>query len=120
MDLNLNPDQLRTLHSDLQKIYAEFHGADDFSDTVAVATGHDHLHDSVHDFAHKWNEKRPEMADGVQKLGQKLGMVIDGFTQTDTHLQGQMQQAISQMDQADAEAAAQQQAAGAPHGAKAV
>ena len=92
MDLKLDLDRLKQLNTDLKAVSAEFANADDFSDTVANATGHDGLHDAVRDFAHKWNEKRPEMKDGVDKLQQKLQAITDGFTQIDQQLAQAMEQ----------------------------
>jgi uncharacterized phage infection (PIP) family protein YhgE len=95
-DIKLDLDRLRQLNSDLKSVSAEFGGADDFSDTVATATGHDGLHDAVRDFAHKWNEKRPEMKDGVDKLQKKLEAITDGFTQLDQQLAQAMEQTRSE------------------------
>jgi uncharacterized phage infection (PIP) family protein YhgE len=95
-DIKLDLDRLKQLNSDLKSVSAEFGGADDFSDTVATATGHDGLHDAVRDFAHKWNEKRPEMQDGVDKLQKKLQAVTDGFTQLDQQLAQAMEQTRSE------------------------
>jgi uncharacterized phage infection (PIP) family protein YhgE len=92
MDLKLDLERLQKLDHDLKAIVAEFKGADDFSDSVANATGHDDLHDVVRDFAHKWNEKRPEMADNVDKLEQKLAAITDNFTQLDHQLAQAMEQ----------------------------
>jgi uncharacterized phage infection (PIP) family protein YhgE len=92
MDLKLDLERLKKLDSDLKAIVSEFNGADDFSDTVAAATGHDDLHDAVHDFAHAWNEKRPQMTDGVKKLEQKLSAITEGFTKIDTQLAQAMEQ----------------------------
>lgn len=95
MDLKLDLDRLKQLGSDLVAVSAEFGNADDFSDTVAAATGHDGLHDAVHDFAHAWNEKRPEMKDGVDTLQKKLTAITDGFTQLDQQLAQAMEQTRS-------------------------
>jgi uncharacterized phage infection (PIP) family protein YhgE len=102
--LKLDLDRLKTLNSDLDAIYKEFTGADDFSDTVATATGHNGLAGAVHDFAHAWNEKRPQMQDGVHKMQQKLSTVTDGFTKVDSQLANAMDQLIQQEDQAAAKA----------------
>jgi hypothetical protein len=95
-DLKLDLDRLRQLNSDLLAVSAEFGSADEFSDSVANATGHDGLHDAVRDFAHKWNKKRPEMKDGVVKLQKKLQAITDGFTQLDAQLAKAMEQTRSE------------------------
>ena len=96
MDLKLDLERLKKLNADLVAIRQEFEGADDFSDTVAHATGHDGLAGAVHDFAHAWNEKRPKMAQSVKDLEQKLSAITDGFTQLDTQLAQSMEQLIQQ------------------------
>jgi len=96
MDLKLDLDRLKKLNSDLDAIHSEFEKADDFSDTVATATGHNGLAGAVHDFAHAWNEKRPKMSQSVKDLQSKLAGITDGFTQTDTQLAQAMEQVIQQ------------------------
>jgi uncharacterized phage infection (PIP) family protein YhgE len=102
--LKLDLDRLKALNSDLDGIYQEFKGADDFSDSVATATGHNGLAGAVHDFAHAWNEKRPKMQDGVHKMQQKLTTVTDGFTKIDDELAKAMEHVIAQEDAAAAQA----------------
>ncbi len=104
MDLKLDLERLKQLNADLVAIRKEFDGADDFSDTVAHATGHDGLAGAVHDFAHAWNEKRPKMQDGVHKMQQKLTTVTDGFTKIDDELAKAMEHVIAQEDAAAAQA----------------
>ena len=65
-DLVLKLDELVQLRDDLDAVVREFQNADDFSDSVAEATGHDDLHGHVRDFAHKWNEKRSDMTENVK------------------------------------------------------
>ena len=96
MDLKLDLARLKTLGSDLTAIHKEFVGADDFSDTVATATGHDGLADAVHDFAHAWNEKRPQMAQSVEDVDKKLTTITDGFTKIDQQLAQAMEQVRQQ------------------------
>jgi flagellar capping protein FliD len=96
MDIELDLQRMKKLNNDLKAVSSEFGGADDFSDTVATATGHDGLASAVHDFAHAWNKKRPEMKDGVDKLQQKLETVTKGFTDLDNQLAQAMEDARSQ------------------------
>ncbi|WP_223691847.1 hypothetical protein [Leifsonia poae] len=95
-DLKLDLELLGQLKSDLESIVAEFTGADDFSDAVAEATGHDGLSGHVRDFAHKWNDKRKKMTESVQTLEQSVGAVTDGFTQVDQGLAKALEDAASQ------------------------
>jgi len=96
MDVKLDLERLKALSSDLLAIKAEFDSADDFSNTVADATGSDELHGSVTAFAHKWNEKRPQMADSVGKLQQKLQTITDNFTKLDNDLAAAMEKAAAE------------------------
>lgn len=85
-DLKLDLQLLTQLKDDLDAVVAEFKNADDFSDSVADATGHDGLHGHVRDFAHKWNDKRQKMTDNVAALQQQVKAISDGFTQVDAGL----------------------------------
>jgi DNA-binding ferritin-like protein len=85
-DLKLDLERLRQLRDDLDAVVKEFKNADDFSDAVADATGHDSLHDHVRDFAHKWNDKRKSMTENVENLQQQIKAISDGFTQVDEGL----------------------------------
>jgi hypothetical protein len=85
-DLNIDLGRLETLHKDLEAIGAEFKNADDFSDSVADATGDDNLAGHVRDFAHKWNDKRKSMTEKVENLVKSVGSITDGFTKVDTGL----------------------------------
>ncbi len=82
-DLRLDLARLTQLRDDLKAVIDEFHGAEDFSDVVADATGHDPLADEVRDFASKWNTKRKQMASDVQALHDQLAAITDGFTKVD-------------------------------------
>ena len=77
-DLSIDLGRLETLHKDLDAIATEFKNADDFSDSVADATGHDDLAGHVRDFAHKWNDKRKEMTEKVENLTKSVGSITDG------------------------------------------
>ncbi|MDR6610621.1 MULTISPECIES: hypothetical protein [unclassified Leifsonia] len=85
-DLVLKLDELVQLRDDLDAVVREFHNADDFSDSVAEATGHDDLHSHVRDFAHKWNEKRKEMTENVKNVQQVIAAVADNFVKVDGDL----------------------------------
>ncbi|MBK4348409.1 hypothetical protein [Lacisediminihabitans changchengi] len=85
-DVILDLALLEQLKSDLDAVVREFTNADDFSNDVADATGHDELHSHVEDFAHKWNDKRAKMTENVAALQQQVGAVYDGFSQTDQGL----------------------------------
>ncbi|MCX7523197.1 hypothetical protein OSC27_13040 [Microbacterium sp. STN6] len=85
-DLKLDLELLAQLVSDLESVSAEFTNADDFSDTVADATGHDDLRGHVRDFAHKWNDKRKDMTDDVKALHEQIAAITDGFTKVDEGL----------------------------------
>lgn len=85
-DLLLDLARLSELRDDLQSLIDEFKGAEDFSNSIADATGHDQLASEVHDFAGKWNTKRKQMADDIQALHDQLKAVTDGFTQVDQGL----------------------------------
>jgi ABC-type transporter Mla subunit MlaD len=86
VDLIIDLGLLSTLHQDLDAIGAEFKNADDFSDSVAAATGHDDLAGHVRDFAHKWNDKRKDMTEKVENLTKSVGAITDGFTKVDDGL----------------------------------
>lgn len=94
-DLSLDLEVLRQLKSDLDAIVKEFQGADDFSDTVADATGHDELAGDLHDFAHRWNDKRKKMTGDVQALAQSVAAISDNFTKVDAKLAKALEQASS-------------------------
>ncbi|MGN6327259.1 hypothetical protein [Pseudolysinimonas sp.] len=85
-DLTLDLQLLGQLRDDLDAIVKEFKDADDFSDDVANATGHDGLHDHVRDFAHKWNDKRKKMTENVEALQKQIAAITDGFTKVDDQL----------------------------------
>ncbi|WP_158865643.1 hypothetical protein [Leifsonia sp. AG29] len=85
-DLKLDLALLGQLRDDLDAVVREFEDADDFSDDVAEATGHDGLGDRVHDFAHKWNDKRKKMTESVKALREQIGAITDGFTKVDGEL----------------------------------
>lgn len=94
-DLKLDLKLLQQLRDDLDAIVKEFKGADDFSDDVAEATGHDGLHDVTRDFAHKWNDKRKSMTEDVENLQKQLEAITDGFTQVD----GELAQALEEANE---------------------
>ena len=85
-DLVLDLHLLGQLRDDLDAVIKEFEDADDFSDDVAEATGHDDLGDHVRDFAHKWNDKRKKMTENVKTLRSYIESVTDGFTKVDEEL----------------------------------
>ena len=85
-DLVLKLDELVQLRDDLDAVVREFQNADDFSDGVADATGHDDLHHHVREFAHKWNEKRKEMTENVKNVQQVIAAVADNFVKVDGDL----------------------------------
>jgi hypothetical protein len=85
-DLSVDLPLLKQLKEDLDAIVKEFTDADDFSDDVADATGHDALHDNVRDFAHKWNDKRKKMTANVDALQKQISAITDGFTTVDSKL----------------------------------
>lgn len=94
-DLTIDLQLLAQLKADLDAVVREFKDADDFSDSVAEATGHDGLHSHVEDFAHKWNDKRAKMTENVEALQQQVAAVSDGFSQTDTGLAKALEDAAS-------------------------
>jgi len=95
-DLKLDLQLLGQLKSDLDAIVKEFKGADDFSDDVAEATGHDGLGGHVRDFAHKWNDKRKSMTESVEGLEKSVSAVTDGFTKVDDGLAKALEDAASE------------------------
>lgn len=97
-DLKLDLDLLGQLKSDLEAIVGEFKGADDFSDAVADATGHDGLSGHVRDFAHKWNDKRKKMTESVESLSKSVAGVTDGFTKVDAGLATALEDAAKSQD----------------------
>lgn len=94
-DLKLDLEVLRQLKADLDAIVKEFQGADDFSDTVADATGHDQLAGDLHDFAHRWNDKRKKMTGDVEALAQSVAAISDNFTKVDAELAKALESAAS-------------------------
>jgi uncharacterized protein YukE len=82
-DLTLDLQLIEQLKSDLSAVAKEFKDADDFSDGVADATGHESLHDHVRDFAHNWNDKRKSMTEDVEALQQQVQAIADGFKDVD-------------------------------------
>ncbi|MGJ4844647.1 MULTISPECIES: hypothetical protein [unclassified Leifsonia] len=97
-DLKLDLELLGQLKSDLEAIVSEFKGADDFSDAVADATGHDGLSGHVRDFAHKWNDKRKKMTESVESLSKSVAGVTDGFTKVDEGLATALEDAAKSQD----------------------
>lgn len=95
-DLKIDLGRLETLHSDLNAIASEFKNADDFSDSVAQATGHDELAGHVRDFAHKWNDKRKKMTEAAENLTKSVGSITDGFTKVDAGLAKALQDGAEQ------------------------
>jgi len=95
-DLSIDLGRLETLHKDLDAIASEFKGADDFSDSVADATGHGDLAGHVRDFAHKWNDKRKSMTEKVENLTKSVGSITDGFTKVDNGLAKALQDGEAQ------------------------
>jgi ABC-type transporter Mla subunit MlaD len=85
-DLKLDLKLLGQLRDDLDAVVSEFKNADDFSDSVADATGHDDLHGHVEDFAHKWNTKRKDMTKNVENLQKEVDAITTGFTNVDEGL----------------------------------
>ncbi|TPW72260.1 hypothetical protein [Schumannella sp. 10F1B-5-1] len=85
-DLKLDLQLLHQLKDDLEAIVKEFKNAEDFSDGVASATGHDELSGLVHDFAEKWNIKREKMLKNVETLQQQIAAISDNFTSVDKDL----------------------------------
>jgi hypothetical protein len=91
-DLVLRLDELIQLRDDLDAVVREFQNADDFSDTVADATGHDDLASHVRDFAHKWNEKRKDMTENVKNVQEVIAAVANNFTKVDGDLAKALEQ----------------------------
>lgn len=95
-DLTLDLKLITQLKDDLDAVVKEFNDADDFSDDVADATGHDGLHGHVRDFAHKWNDKRKKMTESVTALQQQVKAISDGFTQVDSGLAKALNEAAAE------------------------
>lgn len=91
-DLKIDLELLQQLKEDLEAIAKEFTDADDFSDSVAEATGHDNLSSHVKDFAHKWNDKRKSMTEAVEGLQKSVAAISNGFTQVDAGLAKALEQ----------------------------
>ena len=85
-DLNFDLQLLHQLRDDLDAVVNEFTNADEFSQDVAEAVGHDELGGHVSDFASKWNTKREKMLEAVTSLQAKISAITDGFTQVDADL----------------------------------
>ena len=96
-DLNFDLQLLHQLRDDLDAVVTEFTNADEFSNDVATATGHDGLGGHVSDFASKWNDKRKTMLEAVTALQQKIGAITDGFTEVDDSLAKAMNDAVAAM-----------------------
>ncbi len=94
-DIRLDMQALLQLKTDLEAVVSEFTSADEFSDAVGEATGHDALRDHVRDFAHKWNDKREKMLEAVQDLQKKIEGITDGFTKVDASLTQALQDAAA-------------------------
>jgi ABC-type transporter Mla subunit MlaD len=84
--LKLDLQLLDQLRDDLSAVVSEFKNADDFSDDVADATGHDDLAGHVRDFAHAWNEKRKSMTTNVENVQKAVAAITDNFTKVDQGL----------------------------------
>jgi hypothetical protein len=96
-DLNFDLQLLHQLRDDLDAVVNEFTNADEFSNDVATATGHDELGGHVSDFASKWNDKRKTMLESVKALQQKIGAITDGFTEVDDSLAKALNDAAASM-----------------------
>ncbi|MCP2029982.1 uncharacterized protein YukE [Okibacterium sp. HSC-33S16] len=95
-DLQIRTDLLEQLTTDLDAIAKEFDKADEFSDEVAHAVGHEELSGKVEDFAHKWNDKRKEMTEAVKALQQQIQAISDAFTEADNELSKALEEAASE------------------------
>src|SRR6188768_3283987 len=83
VDLIMDLGLLQQLKDDLTAISTEFSNADDFSQDVADATGHDDLSHHVQEFADKWNDKRAKMVEAIDALQATVGAVADAFSEVD-------------------------------------
>jgi len=67
-DLKIDLELLQQLKEDLEAIAKEFTVADDLSDSVVEATGHDTLSSHVQNFARKRKDKRKSLTEAVGGL----------------------------------------------------
>ncbi len=95
-DLEIRTDLLEQLTTDLGAIAKEFEKADDFSDDVASAVGHDELSGKVRDFAHKWNDKRKDMTEAVKALQQQIQAISEAFNEADSELAKALEDAAAE------------------------
>lgn len=96
-DLNFDLQLLHQLRDDLDAVVTEFTDAEEFSQAVAEATGHDELGGHVADFASKWNDKRKTMLEAVEALQAKISAITDAFTQVDADLAKALNEAAASM-----------------------
>lgn len=85
-DLNLDPQSVRELGTNLSGVAKEFTNANANSDRIAAAVGHGRLSDAIKDFAHEWDDTREGMVSDIQTLSQAASAIADGFEQTDQQL----------------------------------
>jgi uncharacterized protein YukE len=85
-DLQIDPQAIRDLGTELSSVASEFKGANSHSDRVASAVGHSKLSDAVKDFAHEWDDTRAGMVDDITTLSKAATAIADGFEQTDQQL----------------------------------
>lgn len=104
-DLNFDLQLLHQLRDDLDAVVNEFTNADEFSQDVAEATGHDELGGHVSDFASKWNTKREAMLEAVKALQAKISAITDGFTKVDADLAKALTDAAASMPKSTAQKA---------------
>lgn len=84
--LEIQYDLLDQLADDLKLIAREYANADEFSDDVADAVGHERLAERVREFSTKWNDRRKNMLEQVEALQGQVEAIRDAFAQVDDEL----------------------------------
>jgi uncharacterized protein YukE len=85
-DLLVRSSTLEGAVNDLTAVIDEFSNAEEFSNQLAEAVGHDQLKDTVRNFGDGWNKKRTEMVELSTGVRDSIRSINDAFTQADADL----------------------------------
>jgi uncharacterized protein YukE len=84
--LKIDTEVLRESVRALDLVDSEFTDANNNSDALADAVGHNELADRVRNFAHNWDHRRKEMIEAIESLRKILTEGADTIEQTDQKL----------------------------------
>lgn len=82
-DLIIKADVMDGMRSDLARLQREFENANENSDAVAEAVGHDWLAERVRNFAHNWDNRRKDLVEQLQTVQDNMKEIQDAFEEID-------------------------------------